>query len=170
MNEADIQRLREGVDVGLAEAEAERDELHRLAFETAGRDEAEIEAIANRIAELPAERKVDVLLGMLGKVADERDLLQDEVGMYRNQAMPEAAAVLGGLSRELSEVTEERDRLQAIVDVADDFWPVIESICDQARASWEQNEPGMKYVTVQISKVDLPTLNAAYRCDEDADG
>jgi len=64
-----------------------------------------------------------------------------------------------------ADLLAERDRLRAIVDVTDDFWPVIESICDQARASWEHDDPRMKYVTVQIDKVDLPTLNAAYRLD-----
>jgi hypothetical protein len=61
----------------------------------------------------------------------------------------------------LVKVTAERDRLRAVVDVADDFWPLIESIYDGAVASWEYEDPRMKYVTVQISKVDLPTLHAA---------
>lgn len=63
---------------------------------------------------------------------------------------------------EVARLEAERDRLQAVVDVADDFWPLIESIYDQARGTWEHDDPRMKYVTVQISKVDLPTLHAAY--------
>jgi hypothetical protein len=56
----------------------------------------------------------------------------------------------------------ELDRLRAVVDVADDFWPLIEAIYDQAKASWEFDDPRLKWVTVQIDKVDLPTLYAAY--------
>jgi hypothetical protein len=72
--------------------------------------------------------------------------------------------------RQLEDIKAERDRLRAVVDVADDFWPLIESIYDQALSSWEQDDERMKYVTVQISKVDLPTLHAAYASREATDG
>jgi hypothetical protein len=62
----------------------------------------------------------------------------------------------------IADIVAERDRLRAVVDAADDFWPLIESIYDGALAAWEYGDPRMKYVTVQISKVDLPTLRAAY--------
>jgi hypothetical protein len=88
-----------------------------------------------------------------------------------NENHPMLRAMAADLERErfarraidqaLLEAIAERGRLQAVVDVADDFWPLIETIHDAALATWEYDDPRMKYVTVQISKVDLPTLRAA---------
>lgn len=64
---------------------------------------------------------------------------------------------------DLKSTERERDELRAFVDVADGFWSVVESICDQARRTWEHEDTRMKWVTVQINKVDLEVLNAAYR-------
>jgi hypothetical protein len=78
--------------------------------------------------------------------------------MLANHALsggPKVAAAMG-------ELIAENARLRAVVDAADDFWPLIESIYDAALATWEYDDQRMKYVTVQISKVDLPTLLAAY--------
>lgn len=52
--------------------------------------------------------------------------------------------------------------LSTIQDVPDDFWPIIEAICDQAARCWESSDPRMKYVEVQIDKADLDVLRAAY--------
>lgn len=76
---------------------------------------------------------------------------------------------LAGLYDCVRELIAERDRLQAVVDVEDDFWPLIESIYDEALGTWEYSDPRLKYVTVQIDKVDLPTLYAAYAPRDSSD-
>lgn len=78
------------------------------------------------------------------------------------QVPTDILAIIAGQYDCVAEVVAERDRLRTVVDVADDFWPLIEAIYDAAMAAWEMSDERMKYVTVQISKVDLPTLRAAY--------
>lgn len=118
------------------------------------RDNAMPEA-ATIMNTLSAERRQ--LQDRLSEVEAERDRLRAD-----QMVTAEQEVVIVGLRKKLATIVAERDRLRAVVDVADDFWPLIEQVYDQALATWEYGDERMKYVTVQISKVDLPTLRAAY--------
>lgn len=52
---------------------------------------------------------------LLTETTAERDQLQDERDVFRDQALPEAARIMNGLSAALIEGEAERDRLQAVV-------------------------------------------------------
>jgi hypothetical protein len=74
-------------------------------------DDIEVEALADRVAELPPESKVDVLLGMLHRTQDEVDRLRDEVGIV--DQLRSHIRLLTDVTRDLE---TERDRLQTTLD------------------------------------------------------
>lgn len=73
-------------------------------------DDAEIDAICERIVNMPAKDQVAFLLGMLEKVSDERDRLR----AVANDATIDATALVA----ERADLEDEVDRLRAVVDAA----------------------------------------------------
>jgi hypothetical protein len=89
---------------------------------------AEIRAriVGDRSDELIAERNRlrDDVVGLrmlLAEATAERDQIQDERDVFRDQALPEAATIMNGLSAALAEANAERDQLRAIVRGAQEW-------------------------------------------------
>src|SRR4051794_31760624 len=97
--------------------------------------EEEAHVIVEAVAALPTGKQVAFVLGMLEKVQEERDRLRAELRRQALQTISDEDQYDENYRIRLA-AEAGRDRLRAVVDVADDFWPLIESIYDSAVASW----------------------------------
>ena len=62
---------------------------------------------------LPDDPTAVELIDLVRRVAAERDRLSDELAVFRDQAMPEAASIMNGLSAEIRDLTAEREQFRA---------------------------------------------------------
>jgi hypothetical protein len=80
----------------------------------------DVDALADRVASLPPAKQIDVLLGMLEKVGDERDRLRAELDTA-NAELEDA----NRFERDARQVEAERDRLRRLLtDVFTAIYPV----------------------------------------------
>jgi hypothetical protein len=79
-------------------------------------NDAEKDALADRVASLPQGAKIDFLLGMVERLENDHDRLQDELDAVRRQYESHIGTLnagIRGLERMLAGVETERDALRA---------------------------------------------------------
>lgn len=87
----------------------------------------------------------------------ERDRLRDERDLFRDQALPEAATIMNGLSAALIEAKAERDRLRALVQGAQEWSEAHKAWMDQARSEGVQptDEASRRRAATAVAMLDL---------------